>query len=74
MENTGIDPQTESAAGIEIEWRDGREVLYLAGQRTAVEGVNALYPAFDITPPHLISGIVTDRGVFPASLVRDYWK
>ena len=70
----GPDPQTESADGIEIEWRDGREVLYLAGQRTAVEGVNALYPAFDITPPHLISGIITDRGVFPAQLVRDYWK
>jgi len=70
----GPDPHTESADGIEIEWRDGREVLYLAGQRTAVEGVNALYPAFDITPPHLISGIVTDRGVFAAHLVRGYWK
>ncbi|MCO6451457.1 MAG: s-methyl-5-thioribose-1-phosphate isomerase [Caldilineales bacterium] len=70
----GPDPHTESADQIEIEWRDGREVLYLAGQRTAVEGIEALYPAFDITPPHLISGIVTDRGVFPAHLVRDYWR
>lgn len=70
----GPDPATESAAQIEIEWRDGREVLYLAGQRLAVEGVDALYPAFDITPPHLISGIVTDRGVFAAHAVRDYWR
>lgn len=70
----GPDPATETASGIEIEWRDGREVLYLAGQRTAVKGVNALYPAFDITPPHLISGIVTDRGVFPAHCVRDYFR
>ncbi len=70
----GPDLQTESADGIEIEWRDGREVLYLAGRRTAVEGIEALYPAFDITPPHLISGIITDRGVFPAHLVRQYWK
>ncbi|HEY52079.1 MAG TPA: S-methyl-5-thioribose-1-phosphate isomerase [Caldilineae bacterium] len=70
----GPDPHTASADGIEIEWRDGREVLYLAGQRTAVEGINALYPAFDITPPHLISAIVTDRGVFPAHLVYNYWK
>lgn len=64
----GADPNTPSAADIPIEWRDGREVLYLAGQRVAVEGVDALYPAFDITPPHLIAGIITDRGVFPAHL------
>jgi methylthioribose-1-phosphate isomerase len=70
----GPDPATATGAAIPIEWRNGREVLYLAGQRTAVEGVEALYPAFDITPPHLISGIVTDRGVFPAHLVHHYWR
>ena len=70
----GPDPQTE------IRRRDRDRVArwpgsaILWGQRTAVEGIDALYPAFDITPPHLISGIVTDRGVFPAHLVRDYWK
>ena len=32
--------------------------------RTAAQGVKGYYPAFDMTPPHLISGIVTDRGVF----------
>ncbi len=70
----GPDPHTPTADGITIEWRNGREVLYLAGQRTAVEGIDALYPAFDITPPHLISGIVTDRGVFPALRVETYWE
>ena len=70
----GPDPATESADGIEIEWRDGAEVLHCAGQRTAVEGAKALYPAFDITPPHLISGIVTDRGVFPPPLIRRYFE
>ncbi len=70
----GPDPDTESAAGIEIEWRDGEEVLHCAGQRTAVEGAHALYPAFDITPPQLITGIVTDRGVFSASQVRRYFE
>jgi methylthioribose-1-phosphate isomerase len=69
----GPDPNTEGAAGIEIEWRYGEEVLHCAGQRTAVHGANALYPAFDITPPHLISAIVTDRGVFPPTLIRRYW-
>ncbi|NOZ49670.1 MAG: S-methyl-5-thioribose-1-phosphate isomerase [Chloroflexi bacterium] len=70
----GPDPHTESADGIEIEWRDGREVLYCGGQRTAVSGIKALYPAFDITPPHLISGIVTDRGVFAAHTIRQYFN
>ena len=70
----GPDPHTESADGIEIEWRDGEEVLHCAGARTAVAGAKALYPAFDITPPHLIAAIVTDRGVFPPTLIRQYWQ
>lgn len=68
----GPDPHTQTAEEIEIEWRDGQEVLHCAGQRTAVEGIQALYPAFDITPPHLIAGIITDRGVFPPTLIRRY--
>lgn len=41
--------------------------------RTAVEGIDGYYPAFDITPPHLIAGIVTDRGIFPPTLIARYW-
>src|SRR5712692_8692357 len=46
-----------------IEERDPNEVLYLAGHRVAPRGVNAMNPAFDVTPPELVTGIVTDRGV-----------
>ena len=42
--------------------------------RTAVEGFDGVYPAFDIPPPHLIAGIVTDRGIFPPTLVARYWE
>ena len=49
---------------IHIEQRDPEFTLQAMGVRTAAEGVKGYYPAFDITPPHLISGIVTDRGVF----------
>lgn len=38
--------------------------LYCRGVRTGAPGVGGYYPAFDITPPTLISAIVTDRGVF----------
>jgi methylthioribose-1-phosphate isomerase len=46
-----------------IEERNQREVLYVAGRRTGPRNVEALNPAFDITPPELVTGIVTDRGV-----------
>src|SRR5712692_1805438 len=46
-----------------IEERDPNEVLYLAAHRVAPRGVNAMNPAFDVTPPELVTGIVTDRGV-----------
>jgi len=46
-----------------IEERNQREVLYVAGRRVAPRNVEALNPAFDITPPDLVTGIVTDRGV-----------
>jgi methylthioribose-1-phosphate isomerase len=46
-----------------IEERDQREVLSIGGRRFAPRNVGALNPAFDITPPELVTGIVTDRGV-----------
>lgn len=73
----GPDPQTATAQAIQIEERQPQEVFYARGRegvvRTAVEGIDGYYPAFDITPPHLIAGIVTDRGVFPATLIARYW-
>jgi len=74
----GPDPKTPTADAIEIEQRNPTEVFYARGRegtvRTAVEGIDGHYPAFDITPPHLIAGIVTDRGIFPPTLVARYWE
>ena len=59
---------------VKIEQRDPEYVLQAMGVRTATEGVKGYYPAFDITPPHLVSGVVTDRGIFaPYDLAR-YFK
>lgn len=73
----GPDPQTSTVHEIQIEERSPQEVFYARGRegtvRTAVEGIDGYYPAFDITPPHLIAGIVTDRGVFPPTLIARYW-
>ena len=32
--------------------------------KTAADGVKGYYPAFDITPPQLITGVVTDLGIY----------
>lgn len=53
-----------------IEERDQREVLSIGGRRLAPRNVGALNPAFDITPPELVTGIVTDRGVVRQPLME----
>ena len=49
---------------VEIEMRDPAMVLSAMGTPTANQNVKGYYPAFDITPPSLVTGVVTDQGVF----------
>ncbi len=58
---------------VTIEMRDPNFSLQAMGVRTTVEGVNGYYPAFDMTPPHLISGIVTDKGIFSPFDLKRYF-
>ncbi len=58
-----FDPHLENGEDIPIEERDPQEVLVLGKMRLAPQGVSARYPAFDVTPARLITGIVTERGV-----------
>ena len=46
-----------------IEERRAEEVTHLAGIPVAPSGISVRNPAFDVTPHHLISGIVTEAGV-----------
>ena len=43
--------------------RPAAEVTSLAGQPVAPAGCQAYNPAFDVTPPELISAVVTEQGV-----------
>jgi methylthioribose-1-phosphate isomerase len=69
-----IDLQLQSGDEIPIEQRDPHEVTHLAGQPLAPAGVQAAHPAFDVTPHHLITAIITERGIveppFAANLQR----
>jgi methylthioribose-1-phosphate isomerase len=48
---------------IPIEQRDAREITHGFGTQTAPEGVRVYNPAFDVTPSHLIHGIITEKGL-----------
>jgi translation initiation factor eIF-2B subunit alpha/methylthioribose-1-phosphate isomerase len=58
-----FDFELESGSDIPIEERDPKEVLFMGEYRVAPEGVEALNPAFDVTPAVLVTGIITDRGI-----------
>ena len=46
-----------------IEQRNPSEVTGIGEKKTAPDGINVINPAFDMTPPELISGIITENGV-----------
>ncbi|WP_367387367.1 S-methyl-5-thioribose-1-phosphate isomerase [Bacillus vallismortis] len=58
-----FDTKVKSGADIPIEERDPEEVRQISGVRTAPSDVPVFNPAFDITPHHLISGIITEKGI-----------
>jgi methylthioribose-1-phosphate isomerase len=59
---------------VRIEERPFDEVVKVRGKRIAPKGVRVANPAFDFTPPELVTAIVTDRGVIepplPANIER----
>jgi methylthioribose-1-phosphate isomerase len=71
-----IDWSMEDGAAIPIEQRNPREVTHIAGLADTGEVVEVrLTPkdspaanyAFDVTPARLVTGLITERGVCPAS-------
>jgi len=46
-----------------IEQRKPSEVTGIGDKKTAPDDINVINPAFDMTPPELISGIITEKGV-----------
>ena len=46
-----------------IEQRKASEVTGIGDRKTAPDDINVINPAFDMTPPELITGIITEAGV-----------
>ncbi|MBW7859211.1 MAG: S-methyl-5-thioribose-1-phosphate isomerase [Leptonema sp. (in: Bacteria)] len=62
--STTIDTSIADGSSIVIEERSATEVRSFAGTITAPESVSVYNPAFDVAPAELITGIVTEKGVF----------
>ncbi|MER7721395.1 S-methyl-5-thioribose-1-phosphate isomerase [Streptomyces flaveolus] len=71
---TTVDAQTPDGASIEVEQRPGYEVTEVTAPQVPVTGAGggipvaplgtqAYNPAFDVTPPELVTAIVTEEGV-----------
>ncbi|MDO5725228.1 MAG: S-methyl-5-thioribose-1-phosphate isomerase [Tissierellia bacterium] len=72
---TGIpDYDHTTVESVKIEERDPNFVLQARGIKNTMDGVKGYYPSFDITPPHLISGVVTNKGIFSPYDLHRYFE
>lgn len=59
-----IDRKCEHGDLINIEEREAHEVYSLYGQLISPDEINVRNPAFDVSPAHLISAIITEKKVY----------
>lgn len=71
---TSIDMTVLNGSAIKIEERPEREMTHIGNQRIAAYGISCWNPAFDVTPADLITGIITEKGVFKPSELKETFK
>lgn len=59
---------------VTIEERDPELTMYALDVKTTMDGVKGYYPAFDFTPPELVTGIITDKGCYTPNKVKEYYN
>lgn len=69
-----FDPGTEKGDDIVIEQRGADEVCHFGDRRTAPIGISVENPAFDVTPNKLVTGIITEKGIFRAPYTKNLKK
>ena len=70
----GPDLEANKPEDVVIEERNPAEVLSFMGRQVAHPKASGWYPAFDVTPPDLVTGIITDKGIFSPYKVKEYYK
>jgi methylthioribose-1-phosphate isomerase len=66
-----FDLAVPSGKEIPIEERDPAEVTHGFGKQTAPTGIDVFNPAFDVTPNHLITAFITDRGIIKPPFLQN---
>lgn len=59
-----IDMNIKTGDDIIIELRDEKEVTHVNGKPICIDGVKIINPSFDVTDNSLITGIITEYGIF----------
>ena len=67
-------PSHPDMSSVVIEERDPALAMDALGTRTTLEGVKGYYPAFDVTPPKLCDGVVTEKGIFSPFDLKRYFE
>jgi methylthioribose-1-phosphate isomerase len=74
--SSSVDADAPDGAAITIEHRADDELTVVRGReadgraaavRVAPAGTRVLNPAFDVTPAALVTGLISERGIVPAS-------
>ncbi|XP_014280656.1 methylthioribose-1-phosphate isomerase [Halyomorpha halys] len=68
---SSIDFDIKTGHDIVIEERSEKEMAFVGETRIAAQGITCWNPAFDVTPSSLITGIVTEKGVFHPEKIGD---
>lgn len=58
-----FDLSIENGDSIRIEERPSEEITHIAGKQIAPDNTKVFNPAFDVTPAHLITAIITEKGI-----------
>ncbi len=67
-------PRHPDLASSHIEQREEILVRQSMGTTITLDSVKGYYPAFDVTPPKLVNGIVTNKGIFSPYDLASYFK
>ncbi len=67
----GCDRAKPDRASIDIEMRGPSEIRTVRGAPTTLNNIDAVYPAFDITPPKYVAGVITRHGVISPYLLKN---
>lgn len=71
---SSIDMKTPTGSEIPIEERDAEEITEGFGKRTAPYEIKVYNPAFDVTPNHLVTALITEKGIVKGNYSKELPK